>query len=123
MYFLKVLELFFKLLIGHALADFALQNEFMALSKNRNTPPNYLDKVHLPMWPYTLTCHALINAGVVWVIIGNPIFAIIELVSHWLIDFVKCEGIFTIHEDQCFHVFIKFIIAFFYYYGVFIKFL
>lgn len=63
------LKLFFALLIGHAILDFALQTEFMAVTKSRHRPPAYLGKSHLPMWPYTLTYHALVNAGAVYTLL------------------------------------------------------
>jgi hypothetical protein len=97
----------FKLLCGHALADFALQTEFMMLTKGRNKVPSYLDEKHRPMWPYTLTAHALINAGVVLLITQNPGLAISEFIYHWVIDFIKCEGYINIHTDQTLHIITK----------------
>lgn len=98
----------FKLLIGHALADFALQGDAMAKGKNRHnkiTPPA-LQK-YFPCWFYWLTAHALIHAGAVWAITGSSTFAVIELVAHWIIDFVKCEGKTNPHEDQALHFLFK----------------
>ena len=103
------LSMLLKLIMGHALADFVLQTEFIAVSKNRNTPPKYLDAAHLPVWPYTLTAHALINAAVVWLITNSLLFASIELITHWLIDFLKCDKVLNLHEDQAFHIILKLI--------------
>ena len=65
--------LFFALLIGHALGDYPLQGEFLALHKDRN----YQDPVrHLPkgLWVHCLFAHSLIHAGCVWFITGRVFF-------------------------------------------------
>ena len=104
-----MMELFFKLLIGHALADFALQTEAIALGKNRHLPAYGIPtgEKHFTVWPYFLTAHALIHAGTVWLITRNPWFAGAELVLHWLIDFSKCENWINPHHDQTLHVMCK----------------
>ena len=93
--------LLFKLLIGHALADYSFQGDTMAASKNRHNP------VHGVPWYYWLTAHSLINAGAVLVITGNHWFALAEFVLHWAIDFAKCEKWIDGHIDQAFHVICK----------------
>jgi hypothetical protein len=99
----------FKLLCGHALADFALQTDAMAKGKNRNLKPDYMPKGQklTPCWPYWLSAHALIHAGTVYVITGVVWAAIFELVSHWLIDFAKCENLTDPHKDQFCHCILK----------------
>lgn len=101
-----VIETLFKLMIGHALADFALQSSEMAKGKNRNSKPDYVPEgqIYTPCWYYWLTAHALIHAGAVWVATGVVWFAAMELVFHWIIDFFKCEGDLTPHEDQFLHI-------------------
>ena len=44
------------------------------------------------------------HAGAVWAITGSFIIGVIELILHWIIDFIKCEGITSIHSDQTLHV-------------------
>lgn len=95
-----MIELFFQLLILHALCDFALQGEAMAVYKNRHNEP---DNPNMPQWYYWLTAHSLIHAGGVYLILG-PFYALIELVLHWLIDFAKCEKFTNLHEDQIMHI-------------------
>jgi len=106
-----MIELFLYLIMGHALADFALQPEVMAKGKNRNRP---VDMSKIPpgqkiqtVWPYWLTSHALIHGGVVDLITGSFELALAETVIHWLIDFMKCENITGIHADQFFHALCK----------------
>ena len=79
------------LLMGHALADFALQNSDMAKGKNRHNKPTNVppgQKI-IPCWIYFLTAHALIHGGTVWVLTGCCWLGMAESVMHWGIDFVK----------------------------------
>lgn len=98
-----------KLIIGHALADFALQNPDMARLKNRHNKPINVpsgQKV-IPCWFYFLTSHALIHGGVVWLIMGHWHFAVAETIAHWSIDFIKCENWINPHVDQFLHFICK----------------
>lgn len=94
--------LFFALIIGHALADYPLQGDFLATHKNRN----YRDPVRqLPegLWAHCLFAHCLIHAGFVWCITGRVFFGFIELVLHLTLDFLKCEKRTNFHTDQLLH--------------------
>lgn len=91
---------FFALCIGHAIADFPLQGEYLAKGKNRflgvrpdNTP-----------WYWCMGAHALVNAGAVWVITGVPFLALLEFLVHFLIDDRKCAGSFGPNTDQILHI-------------------
>lgn len=100
------LLLFFKLVIGHALSDFALQNPDMAKYKNRNNKPDNVPtgQKTTPCWFYFMTAHALIHGGTVWVITGLPLMGLAETVNHWLIDYLKCENVTNPHIDQALHI-------------------
>lgn len=107
------LETFLMLIMGHALADFALQNPDMARLKNRHSKPANVpagQKI-TPCWFYFLTSHALIHGGVVWLITQSWQFAFAETMAHWLIDFAKCENWTNPHTDQLCHVLCKIIWA------------
>lgn len=103
------MNLFFKLIMMHALTDWALQTEFIARTKGRHTIPDYLDKDHLPMWPYTLTAHALVNALGVYIVTNRWEFGVLELIVHWVVDFLKCEKLLNLHGDQLLHILSKII--------------
>jgi hypothetical protein len=105
--------LLFKLMIGHALADYPLQNDAMAKGKNRHNPPYGLPPGQKPcqVWFHYLIAHALIHAGVVWIITGSVGFALAELVLHWMIDFAKCENWTNPHQDQLLHIGCKVVYA------------
>ena len=104
---LSAAVVFFALMIGHALADFPLQGEFLSVAKNRRYQPP-ADKKFFPvtprLWIYCMTVHTLVQAGAVWVITSSVLLGFIEFVVHWLIDFVKCEGSTGFEFDQWLHI-------------------
>ncbi len=101
--------MFWWLIVGHALADFALQSDSMARGKNRHREPVGVPPGQTPqtIWPYWLTAHALIHGGVVALVTGRWELGLAEAVLHWLIDFGKCENWYGIHEDQSMHLVCK----------------
>lgn len=96
--------LIFKLLMGHALADYPLQGDFIGKFKCRHIPSPIPG---VTIWFHLLTAHALIHAGAVLLVTGSPVAAAIEFVLHWFIDFAKCENWTNFHVDQLLHVFCK----------------
>lgn len=100
-------ELFLKLVIGHAIADFWAQSDALAKMKNRNRdaaafcPPGQKPQA---VWPYAMTAHALMHGAAVWIITGNVWLFVAETAAHWIIDFGKCENWYGIHQDQAAHI-------------------
>ena len=107
-----MLILIFKLLIGHAIADFALQNDAMQY-KNRHKKPTNIPPGQklMPTWGYWMTAHALIHAGLVYFITGLWWAALIQCVTHWVIDFAKCESWTNPNQDQALHFLVILITA------------
>jgi hypothetical protein len=104
---MEVMILFFQLLIGHAVGDFVLQPSPMSAGKNRH---NKLEKTYgegFPPWYYWLSAHSLTHAGIVFVITGNALFALVEALTHWVTDYFKCERSISLHQDQALHVGVK----------------
>lgn len=103
-----MIELFFRLLVGHAVADFALQSGDMARGKRRSykvePPPG---QTYTPTWPFYLTAHALIHGGAVYLATGSVMLGIFETMAHWCIDFGKCENWYGINVDQRLHLMCK----------------
>ena len=92
------MEILWWLLVGHAVADYPLQGDFLAKGKNHRAPlPG------IPWWQ-CLTAHALIHSGAVLLIGHNLPLAIAEFVCHWSIDWAKSEGAFGFNVDQALHV-------------------
>lgn len=98
----------FALAIGHAVADFPLQGEFLATCKNRRYLIRLKDPNRPPsMWIACMAAHCLIHAGAVWLITGSAVLAAIELVVHWILDTAKCEGKTGFNFDQTMHIVCK----------------
>ncbi len=110
-----MMELLFKLFAAHAIADYCLQNDYMATNKNRNAKPKGYDPaLHGPMqavWPYVLTGHALSHGVLIYLATGSVELGIAETYCHWTIDFGKCERWYGIHTDQWLHFTCKIIWA------------
>lgn len=95
----------FFLLFGHVLADFALQGNFLAQAKNRNT------EVGKAIWPYALFAHAMIHAGFVALVTGSVACGIGELIIHAWIDYRKCDNRLSFQNDQRLHILCKLVWA------------
>lgn len=91
----------FWLLVGHALADYPLQGDFLAKAKNRAAP---IDGVP---WGQALAAHALIHAGFVVAVTGSLWLGLAEFVAHAIIDDAKCRGRIGFNSDQLLHVMCK----------------
>lgn len=88
----------FFLIVGHFLADYPLQGDFLATAKNRNTE---LGKI---FWRHALTAHAMIHAGFVAIITGSIFLGLAEALIHGYTDFLKCEGRISLNQDQAVHI-------------------
>jgi hypothetical protein len=95
----------FFLIVGHALADYPLQGDFLAQAKNRNTPVGKI------FWPHALGAHAMIHAGFVTLITGSVLLGIAEAVVHAVTDWLKCENKISLNTDQAVHIACKVIWA------------
>lgn len=100
----EFLSALFILVAMHALLDFPLQGDAVAINKNpnANTP---LQK-HVP-WYYWLGSHALAHGFGVWFITQSVLLGVLETVAHFFIDLAKCKGMYSIHVDQLLHVVCK----------------
>lgn len=96
----------FAMVVGHAVADFALQGEFLSVAKNRHASLERFFGSSKPpkgVWAHALTAHALIHTAPIWLITGSVTLALAEFVLHWAIDFAKCEGWTSFSVDQALH--------------------
>ena len=100
-----MVEIIILLIAAHCLCDYPLQGDFMAQGKNRNTP------VGEKIWFMILPSHAAIHAGAVMLITGLPLAALLEFVSHTVIDFLKCEEKISFAQDQAAHIAVKALIV------------
>lgn len=91
------------MLIGHAIADYPLQGDWLSKAKNHR-----LDLVpDETIWPLALASHAAIHAGMVALVTGSWVLALCEFVAHLWIDWGKCEGIIGYNTDQILHILCK----------------
>lgn len=98
------LHTFFFLLCGHFLFDFPWQGDTVAREKNPNSATE-LQK-HVP-WPYWMASHAFSHAFAAALITHSGLIACLELTSHFVIDYLKCQKRFNIHVDQALHILCK----------------
>ena len=96
---MTAMEVFAWLLIGQAIADFALQTEWMARAKQ---PGGAFDGELI--WPTVLACHAAIHAGAVKLATGSWLLAGLEFVAHTAIDYTRGRGRLSFNGDQAAHV-------------------
>ena len=109
------LALLFAFFVGHALADFPLQGEFLAIGKERFGNLEGLTGTPWPsgMWAYCLTMHSLIHGGAVWLITGSVVYGAIEFVLHWVIDLAKSSRMTNFYTDQGLHLACKVVYVYF----------
>ena len=88
------------LAMGHFVADFALQNDRMAVEKCPGKG------VVLP-WQWWLGSHAAIHGFLVAVLTGVPMLGLAEWVVHALIDLAKCRKAYGLKFDQALHLLTK----------------
>lgn len=92
------IEMGLLLVVGHALADYPLQGDFLSKAKNRTAPiPG------VPWWQ-ALGAHSVIHGGAVGLITGIWWLGVAEAVAHALIDDAKCKGRLTFNQDQALHL-------------------
>jgi len=98
-------QVLFILLCAHALADFPLQGQYLAVGKFRENS-HWEGRPH---WLFCLTYHALIHGIVVAVLLSQinyyPFhYGVLAAVVHWFIDFARGEKLFGINWDQFIHI-------------------
>lgn len=91
----------FYLLVAHAVADYALQSDWMGRAKN----PNYERRSEgEPHWWMVLGAHSLIHGGLVGMVTGMWVLGAAEAIVHGYTDYLKCKGKIGILTDQIIHV-------------------
>lgn len=104
----SLIDILFWLVVGHAVADFAAQGTFFSQLKNRFSELNKAEVLGPKAWVFGLTYHAFIHGGFVAYATGYVWLGILEVIAHWVIDFLKLEGRFgkkwSFHIDQGLHL-------------------
>lgn len=95
----------FWMIVGHALADYPLQGDWLSKIKNHKLELVPGEKI----WPMALWLHAFVHAGAVQLATQSWLLAVAELLAHVSIDYAKCNGNLNYNEDQGLHIFCKFL--------------
>lgn len=96
--FYDILSVLILLIVGHFVADYPLQGDFLAKAKNRKAP------IYGVPWYHGMIAHCMIHAGVVYLITMNPILFAMEFILHFIIDDTKCSGKIDYNMDQALHI-------------------
>lgn len=92
------LEMFSLLILGHAIADYPLQGDFLARAKNRQNP------IAGVPWYQAMAAHSVIHGGLVGIATGSILCGAAEFIVHCLIDDTKCAGRLSYNADQALHI-------------------
>ncbi len=115
---MEVLSILLLLLAGHFVGDFVLQPSPMSSGKNRNNSRERFDD-GFPQWYYWLSAHASMHGLIVYLITDSIIFMLLELISHWVIDLIKCDKLINLHQDQALHILSKIVyVLIIFFYGI-----
>lgn len=98
-----MIEMLFLLLCAHALADYPLQGDFLSKAKNRTAPI-----AGVPFYQ-ALVSHSVIHGGFVYIITGFWWLGLLEIISHAIIDDLKCTNRISFNVDQSLHILCKFL--------------
>ncbi|NNM75076.1 DUF3307 domain-containing protein [Enterovirga aerilata] len=88
------------LLVGHALADYPLQGDWLSKAKNHTLSLVPGEAI----WPGALACHAAIHGGAVGLATGSVVLGAAEAIMHAGIDYAKCAGRISYNLDQSLHI-------------------
>ena len=91
--------LFVTLLCTHFLLDFAIQGDFVAKYKART-----VDDSNNVMWKWVLTAHAASHTLPVLILTQSVLLGLVMFISHFIIDFLKCEQKINFNQDQTLHI-------------------
>jgi hypothetical protein len=86
------------LVLVHYLCDYPLQGDFIARAKNRFQPVQ-----HVP-WYHPMIAHTFMHGFGVYLVLGVWWIGVLEMISHFAIDYQKCRGELTFSQDQALHI-------------------
>ena len=94
-----LVTLFSILLCTHFLLDFAIQGDFVAKYKAR-----IVEGRSNEFWKWVLTAHAASHTLPVLLLTNSLILGSVMFISHFVIDFLKCEQKINFNQDQTLHI-------------------
>ncbi|MFT8896285.1 MAG: hypothetical protein ABF968_04900 [Acetobacter sp.] len=102
---MSVLQKFSAMVGAHAVCDYPLQGEFLAIGKNRFKPSPLIP------WYQALGAHSVIHGLAVGVVTKSVCFGVSEALVHAITDDLKCKGRLSFNQDQMIHIACKFVWA------------
>lgn len=102
----EILIMLSTLMCYHFLLDFAIQGDFVAKFKAR-----LIDGENNIMWKWVLTAHAASHTLPVIILTESLALSGIMFLSHFIIDFLKCEQRINFNQDQTLHIFVILLIT------------
>lgn len=102
----NLVTLFSILLCTHFLLDFAIQGDFVAKYKAR-----IVEGRSNEFWKWVLTAHAASHTLPVILLTNSLILGSVMFISHFVIDFLKCEQKLNFNQDQVLHILVIVAIA------------
>jgi len=96
-----VIQILWWMIVGHLIADYPLQTDFIAKGKCPSCSPQFVP------WYYVLAAHSATHGAAVAMATGSTFLGLCETIVHFCIDVAKCEGVANIHVDQALHVVCK----------------
>ena len=95
----ELITLFATLLCTHFLLDFAIQGDFVAKYKAR-----IVEGGNNVLWKWVLTAHAASHTLPVLLLTQSVLLGMVMFISHFVIDFLKCEQKINFNQDQTLHI-------------------
>ena len=95
----ELITLFAILLCTHFLLDFAIQGDFVAKYKAR-----IVEGRSNEFWKWVLTAHAASHSLPVLLLTQSVLLGLVMFISHFIIDFLKCEQKINFNQDQTLHI-------------------
>jgi hypothetical protein len=105
--FETIFTLFFLLIAGHAVGDFAIQTSWVAYNKSRHAKDNPALEGGTGgqiVWPWVLVAHALHHGLIVFLITQKISLGVLETLAHTITDYGKSENWYGFHMDQVLHI-------------------
>ena len=99
---IESLNLLILLILAHFVCDFVLQSDRMAVEKSSGRDVTLY-------WGWWLGAHAATHGLAVALLTGIPIFGLMEMFLHAIIDWAKIRFRLTLAVDQSFHLLCKLI--------------
>lgn len=102
---------FFLLVAAHNLADFCIQGDAAAIGKNKD-----IDSAKFGVgWYYWMSGHCFTQGLLVALVTQNAFIGLAETIFHFVIDYLTCKKLISIHSDQFLHYVSKIVWVMFYF--------